>query len=84
MTYLKNLNKNGTTVIIVTHNIGVLSKYIKSVACVNKELFFHPDGILDKNAITKTFGCPVDLIAHGVPHRVFPEHDHNRQKLDLK
>lgn len=81
---LKNLNKNGTTVIIVTHNIGVLSKYIKSVACVNKELFFHPDGVLDENTITTTFGCPVDLIAHGVPHRVFHEHDHNRQELDLK
>lgn len=75
---LRDLNKNGTTIIIVTHNIGILSKYIKSVACVNKELYFHSDKELDSNVITTTFGCPVDLIAHGVPHRVFEEHEHKK------
>jgi zinc transport system ATP-binding protein len=74
--YLKNLNNNGITIVIITHNISALSSYVKSIACVNKNLFFHPDGILDKKSIEQTFGCPVDLIAHGLPHRVYHEHDH--------
>ena len=72
--YLQNINKNGTTVVLVTHNIGILSRYIKSVACINTEVFFHPDGKLDEHSINRTFGCAVDLIAHGVPHRVFHTH----------
>lgn len=73
--HLRLLNKTGVTIVLVTHNVSVLSKYIKSVACVNKQLYFHPDGTLTQDTVNKTFGCPVDIIAHGVPHRVF--HDHS-------
>lgn len=75
--YLLKINKEGTTIVLVTHNIGVLSKYIKSVACVNKDVHFHSDGKLDEETVIKTFGCPVDIIAHGIPHRVF--HHHKKQ-----
>jgi len=78
--YLLKINSNGTTIVLVTHNIGVLSKYIKSVACVNIDVHFHPDGKLDEATITKTFGCPVDIIAHGIPHRVFHNHKHHNHK----
>jgi zinc transport system ATP-binding protein len=27
--------------------------------------------------LEEVYGCPVELIAHGVPHRVLPEHDHS-------
>jgi len=72
--YLKTLNTEGVTIALVTHNIGIISRYVKSVACINRRLYFHPDGHLDETSITKTFGCPVDLIAHGIPHRVFDCH----------
>ncbi len=73
--HLRLLNQSGVTIVIVTHNIGVLSRYVKSVACLNRRLYFHPDGRLDEETIEKTFGCQIDLIAHGVPHRVFQKHD---------
>jgi zinc transport system ATP-binding protein len=72
--YLKQLNDTGVTIVLVTHNTNVLSQYVRSVACINRELYFHPDGHLDHDSISKTFGCQVDLIAHGIPHRVFHEH----------
>ena len=72
--YLREKNKTGTTVLLVTHNVGAVSSYIKSIACVNKEVFFHPDGVLDENTINKAYGCPVDIIAHGLPHRVYHRH----------
>jgi len=79
--HLRKLNEKGTTVALVTHNIGVMSKYIKSVACVNRELYFHPDGKLSEHTISKTYGCAVDLIAHGIPHRVFHSHE-DKKKSD--
>lgn len=72
--HLRELNEGGVTVVLVTHNTGALSRHVKSVACVNKHLYFHADGHLDHTTVTKTFGCDVDLIAHGVPHRVFDHH----------
>jgi zinc transport system ATP-binding protein len=75
--HLSAINKNGTTIVIITHNIGVLSKYIKSIACVNIDVDFHPDGKLDDATMRKTFGCQVEIIAHGIPHRVFETHTHN-------
>jgi zinc transport system ATP-binding protein len=75
--YLLRINKSGTTVVLVTHNVGAVSTYIRSVACVNKQLYYHPDGVLDEKSISSTFGCPVDIIAHGLPHRVFSPHDHS-------
>jgi zinc transport system ATP-binding protein len=76
--FLRALNEKGTTIILVTHNIGVVSRYIKSIACINKEVHFHPDGKLTEETVTKTFGCPIDLIAHGIPHRVFHDHEVHR------
>jgi zinc transport system ATP-binding protein len=72
--YLLRINKKGTTVVLVTHNVGAVSTYIRSVACVNRQLYYHPDGVLDEKSIASTFGCPVDIIAHGHPHRVYPQH----------
>jgi zinc transport system ATP-binding protein len=72
--HLRRLNERGATVFLVTHNVGAVSSHIKSVACVNVEVFFHPDGVLDEETINKTFGCPVDIIAHGLPHRVYHRH----------
>jgi len=72
--YLRDINGRGTTVVLITHDISAVSSYIKSIACINHELYFHPDGVLDEATLTKTYGCPVDLLAHGLPHRVYHTH----------
>lgn len=70
---LKDLNKQ-MTVIMVSHDMGVISSYVKSIACLNKELYYHGEPELTSTILGKTYGCPVELIAHGVPHRVLQEH----------
>ncbi len=35
----------------------------------------HPDGELTDEMLEATYGCPVDLLAHGHPHRVLPRHE---------
>jgi zinc transport system ATP-binding protein len=71
--FLKSINRF-MTIILVTHDTAAISSYVKNVACLNKKLYFHGEVELDNDVIQKTFGCPVDLIAHGVPHRVLRNH----------
>jgi len=71
--FLKDINSL-MTIILVTHDTAAISSYIKSVACLNKKLYYHGEPELENDVIQETFGCPVDLIAHGVPHRVLKSH----------
>lgn len=70
---LKELNKK-MTIVVITHDIGVISRYARSIACVNRRLVFHEEGKITKEMLEMAYECPVDLIAHGIPHRVLPEH----------
>ncbi len=72
--FLKALNKE-VTIVVITHDIGVVSSYMKSIACVNRRLMFHKGGKITQEMIDMAYQCPVDLIAHGLPHRVL--HSHN-------
>jgi zinc transport system ATP-binding protein len=70
---LQDLNRR-IPVVIVTHDITALAPAVKQVACVNRSLYYHPSGELTEPMLEEVYGCPVDLIAHGVPHRVLAEH----------
>ena len=70
---LARLNET-LTICLVSHDIGVISAYVKEVACLNQELFYHGEKELTEDIMLKTYRCPVDLIAHGVPHRVLHRH----------
>jgi zinc transport system ATP-binding protein len=63
------------TVVLVSHDIGAISQYVRSVACLNRRLYYHPSGELTKEILEETYGCPVDLLAHGHPHRVLGSHE---------
>lgn len=72
-TLLKELNRK-VTIVVITHDVGAISGYVGSVACINRTLVFHEEGTLTRGMLEGTYACPVELIAHGVPHRVFPDH----------
>ncbi|MCQ2122234.1 MAG: metal ABC transporter ATP-binding protein [Fibrobacter sp.] len=65
------------TIVIVTHDLMALSHKVKSVVCVNRDVHYHEGGNLTEEMLHSTYGCEVDLIAHGVPHRVLGSHDHS-------
>jgi zinc transport system ATP-binding protein len=72
--FLKELNKDAT-IVVITHDIGVVSSYMKSLACVNKQFIFHEGGKITQEMLDMAYQCPVDLIAHGLPHRVLHTHE---------
>jgi zinc transport system ATP-binding protein len=62
-------------VIIISHDIGAISQSVRSVACLNRALHTHPSKELTSEMLEAAYGCPVDLLAHGHPHRVLQEHE---------
>jgi zinc transport system ATP-binding protein len=71
--FLADLNKT-VTILVVTHDVTAIASCFKSVACVNQRLFFHDGAEIPEGMLDMAYLCPVDVVAHGVPHRVFPEH----------
>jgi zinc transport system ATP-binding protein len=62
------------TIILVTHDLLAVSSYVKSLACIGGELVYHGEAELTEDIVQRIYNCPVDLIAHGVPHRVLKQH----------
>lgn len=71
---LKELNRE-MTILIVTHDLSAVSSNIDKIACLNQQLYYHGRTELEAGLVERVYGCPVDLIAHGVPHRVLREHE---------
>ncbi|MCF7876111.1 ABC transporter ATP-binding protein [Candidatus Bipolaricaulota bacterium] len=73
---LKELNED-MAIVVVTHDIGVLSSYITKVACLSGELYSSDEPCLEKDMLEDAYQCPVELITHAgeeIPHRVLGEH----------
>ena len=67
------------TIVMVSHDIGVVSSYTKTIACLNRTLVYHNEKHITTDMMVAAYHCPVDLIAHGVPHRVLAEHEHDHE-----
>jgi zinc transport system ATP-binding protein len=78
---LRELNRT-ITIVMVSHDIMVLSSYVKSVACVNRSLHYHDRAEIDEEMVAMMYPhanantCPVELVTHGhLPHRVLRDHE---------
>lgn len=73
---LSHLNCHlGKAIIMVSHDLTAVSTYVSKIACLNQRLYYHGSRELSNEDIEKAYGCPVEMIAHGTPHRVLREHD---------
>lgn len=69
---------NDCAIILVSHDIGTILKEVKSVACVNETLNYHPDAGITTEWLEQNFNCPIELLGHGdLPHRILGEHHHH-------
>jgi len=78
---LKELNKR-MTIVVVSHDLSLISGFSTCVACINKTLHFHNEPNITPEMLSDAYGdikesCPVELIAHGIPHRVLTPHEHD-------
>jgi len=68
------------TIVMVTHDTMAIASSVKSIACLNHSLVYHGKPALTPEAVRDLYGCPIDLIAHGIPHRVLGDHNHGEIK----
>lgn len=66
--------KKDMAIILVTHDMGVISSHVDKIACLNCHLYYHNEKLISKEMLEAAYKCPVDLIAHGVPHRTLKDH----------
>lgn len=60
---LSRLNKE-LTILIVSHDVGFVSKYVSSVVCVNRFVRVHPTSLLDGQSIQDIYKKEVAFIHH--------------------
>lgn len=65
------------TIILVTHDLSVVSNYTDKIIFINRDAKVFEDKDMPENFFSESYGCPVDLIAHGAPHRVIDMYGHN-------
>ncbi|RKY83651.1 hypothetical protein DRQ09_09750 [candidate division KSB1 bacterium] len=74
---LQDLRKDGMTIVIVSHDIGVVAAYVDRIACLNKKLVAHgrPEEVLKEPKLEEMYGCEaILLLHHNIPHIAVKEH----------
>ncbi len=72
---LRDLN-NDMAIIVVSHDVGTISWYVKTIACVNRNLHYHPTNTITQEQLA-SYNCPIQLVTHGdIPHTVLATHKH--------
>jgi ABC-type Mn2+/Zn2+ transport system ATPase subunit len=83
---LNELHKDGMTILMVSHDVAVVSQFVDQVACINRRLVTHgrPEEVLSHETVEGCYGCGAMFLSHGpFPHIVVSSHDgrrHGRRK----
>lgn len=69
-------DKYGIGIMLVSHDIGAITRHADCVACINQKLHFHDrPGKLTQEALTRTFGEDIEFLVHEIPKRCLECHD---------
>jgi len=62
------------TILLVSHDMGTIVKYVKTIACVNGNLHYHTSNRITQKDLDE-YNCPIQIIKYGeVPHIVLNHH----------
>ncbi|MBW8331169.1 MAG: metal ABC transporter ATP-binding protein [Prolixibacteraceae bacterium] len=71
---LKELNDR-MAILLISHDVGTISFFVKTIACVNRNLHHHPSNVISEEQLA-SYNCPLQIITHGnIPHTVLKLHD---------
>jgi zinc transport system ATP-binding protein len=75
---LKELN-NRMAILLISHDVGTISFFVKTIACVNRSLHHHPSNIISEEQLA-SYNCPLQIVTHGnIPHTVLKLHDEHHE-----
>ncbi|SEV94512.1 metal ABC transporter ATP-binding protein [Natrinema salifodinae] len=63
---LESLNDDGITIILIEHDIGVVTDRANRIACINTELYHHGDteSFVESDALTEAYGATGQVVHH--------------------
>lgn len=63
---LHELNANGLTVVLIEHDIGVVTTYATKIACLNRQLYFDgdPAEFVETDALAAAYGSDQHVLQH--------------------
>ena len=66
---LHTLNDGGMTILLIEHDIDIITTHVDTVACINRKLHFHGDSFqfLESNALVDAYGEHQGIIHHDHP-----------------
>ena len=67
------------SIMVVTHDPTPYAQSYRHIACLNTRLYFHERGELDSATLEKVYGCPVEILGHGIPHTVLAAHGEEKR-----
>jgi zinc transport system ATP-binding protein len=58
------------TIVIVSHDVGLVSRHVDRIACLNRTLLCHSTVPLAPDVLERLYGAPVSLVdhRHAIPH----------------
>jgi zinc transport system ATP-binding protein len=62
------------SIVVVTHDPTPYAHSYRHIACLNRQLYYHERGELDSLTLEKVYGCPVEILGHGIPHTLLAGH----------
>lgn len=66
--------KDKMALVLVSHDVGTVSMHVDKIACLNQKLYYHGPAEEAAEGLEKIYHCSIDLVSHGIPHRVLREH----------
>jgi len=66
---LEALNAEGITIILIEHDVDILTEHVDTIACLNQTLYHHGDTVsfLESDAIAEAYGNASKVVAHDHP-----------------
>ncbi|OPX59116.1 MAG: putative branched-chain amino acid transport ATP-binding protein LivG [Methanobacterium sp. PtaB.Bin024] len=61
-------------IVLVSHDVGAVSSHVDNIACLNQKLYYHGSAEDAAKPLERMYKCPIDLLSHGIPHRVLKKH----------
>ncbi|AFZ74358.1 metal ABC transporter ATP-binding protein [Natronobacterium gregoryi] len=63
---LDSLNRSGITIILIEHDIGVVTDRANRIACINTELYHHGDteSFVESEALSEAYGKTGEIVHH--------------------
>ena len=72
---LRQLNER-MAIVMVSHDLGTITSFVKSIICVNRSVHRHNSNIITSEQL-ENYDCPIQIISHGhIPHTVLEHHHH--------